>query len=292
MKYDANPVAPARTAAAAGWPYRLLLVLVAALFCGCAGTPRGSTGAIAGGVCSPGNPAAERFDFSRDTFAFPNELTWSYSFDAKGRWVGKARQPKPTYALHCFVLARSAEQFFRFARFDPLQPIADDATYRRLIRRVVSNSPRKHLPDAKRIVFPGYADLRAFSTAHETLVKEECGSSVQCYLQRGNWRMVLPFSRREQEKMANQLLDSVRRDGTAIAHLARFPKLDINHALLLFAARESGREIQFSAYDPNDPSQPLTLTFARNTRTFLLPLTRYFPGGPVNVYQVYYAWNY
>src|SRR6266481_8908904 len=68
---------------------------------------------------------ARRFDFSEDTFAYPNELLWEYHYDANGKWTAYKREPRPTYAQHCFVVARCVKQFFEHARFDPRQPVAD-----------------------------------------------------------------------------------------------------------------------------------------------------------------------
>ncbi len=247
---------------------------------------------LAGCATSHPSSSSRAFDFSRDTFAFANELTWDYGYDDDGHWTAKARDPKPDYTLHCFVVARTAEQFFKFAKFDSQQPAVNPENYRRLIHRVVTTSPRKSLPDSQKIVIPGYADLKAFSAAHQKLLKEECGSARQSYFQRGNWRMIFPFSRSEQEKMVTQLKDSVRRDGIALAHLVRFPSLAINHAILLYDERDSGENIEFTAYDPNDPSHPITLTYERGHRTFFLPVTKYYPGGRVDAYQIYHRWNY
>src|ERR1043166_781856 len=52
------------------------------------------------------------FDFHKDTFSFPNELVWVYQYDTNGHWTTHNRDPKPTYAQHCFVLARTTRQFF------------------------------------------------------------------------------------------------------------------------------------------------------------------------------------
>src|SRR3954466_8977707 len=68
-----------------------------------------------------------KFDFQHDTFAFPNELLWIYEFDSNGKWVSHKRDPKPSYWLRCFVLARSAKQFFVNARFAPEAPAADES---------------------------------------------------------------------------------------------------------------------------------------------------------------------
>src|ERR1041384_2873427 len=200
--------------------------------------------------CTTHRPApstyARPFDFRRDTFAYANELVWAYDYDAEGKWISQRREPKPDYAQHCFVLARSARQFFDNARFDPEQPLADEATYRRLIRQLLAASPRHPLPADKRVVIPGYASLRAFSQAHENLLKGECGGSWQCYVQRGNWRMIFPFSRRQQAQVAKQLAVRLKESGPAIVHVVRFPQLTINHAMLVFEAKETATGMQFA----------------------------------------------
>jgi len=63
--------------------------------------------------------------------------------------------------------------------------------------------------------------------------------------------------------------------------------LSINHAVLLFGAQETEKEILFTTYDPNNPAKPMILTYTRATRTFSLAPNNYFPGGKVNIYQIY-----
>jgi hypothetical protein len=249
--------------------------------CGCAGPD------------SQFRSSERRFLFDRDTLAFANELVWRYDFDPQtGATTHTRRKPTPDYTHHCFVVARSARQFFQHARFDATLPKADDATYRRLVRRVVSTKPGRELPDNEKIVFPGYANLHEFSQAHETLLKSECGGIWRSYLQRGHWRMVFPIGRGHQERMARQLADSLGRDRPPVVHLVRFPSLAINHAALLFDVKETEKEIQFSTYDPNDPDQPVLLTYNRHERTFTYPRNHYFAGGRVDVYEIYHRWNY
>ena len=261
---------PIRWVFLAPWPALLLFTI------GCAST----------GSLTPAN--SRPFDFQRDTFAFRNDLVWEYHVDPRsGKTVTSRREPKPDYTHHCFVVARSVRQFFQHARFDPSQPPVDDQTYRRLIDQVVARSPRTDRPDASRVVIPGFADLRAFSTAKVNLLKAECGSAVQSYLQRGHWRMLLPFSRSQQESMGKRLTDEVRANRPPVVHVVRFPRLSINHALVIFDAAEDAREIRFAAYDPNEPARALTLTFDRSRRTFSFPANDYFAGGRVDVYEVY-----
>ena len=260
-----------------------LLVLLALLLtglCGC-GTPH---------VESKADPRP--FDFQTDTFSYPNELVWEYRYDANGKWTTSRREPKPSYDLHCFVVARSARQFFENARFAPELPVVDDATYRRLIRNVVSTNPRKPLPADRRVVIPGYADLRAFSEAKAELLKTECGGAWQSYFQRGNWRMVFPFSRRGQHQVAQSLLAHLTPTHPLIVHLVRFPQITINHTVVVFGAKETDDTIEFTIYDPNQPQQPALLRYDRASRTFNLPASTYFPGGRVDVYEIYYKWDY
>ncbi|MDQ6631722.1 MAG: hypothetical protein M3Y82_08170 [Verrucomicrobiota bacterium] len=229
------------------------------------------------------------FSFAQDTFAFSNELVWEYFFDENGKWANKRREPKPDYTHHCFVVARSARQFFQNARFDPNQPTTDDETYQKLIRKVVSIPPRKNLDEKNKIIIPGYANLREFSQAQEKLLKENCGAATQSYFQRGHWRIMLPFTKRQNEKMARQLLNSIEQNRPPIVHLVRFPQLTINHAVIFFGATKTKNSIQFSVYDPNKPDKPATLHFDRKSKTFNFPSNDYFIGGKVNVYEIYHS---
>jgi hypothetical protein len=256
----------------------VLGALVLLLLSGCA-SPQKST--------SP-----RRFDFQADTFAFSNELVWAYQYDEKGHWTTYHRKPRPKYSQHCFVVARSARQFFRNARFEPSQPRVDETTYRHLIQQVVSSDPRTERPEDKKIVIPGYSDLRTFSEAHEQLLKKYCGGAWQSYFQLGHWRMLFSFSRDHQERTAHQLVADLATNAPVVVHLVRFPELTINHAVVLFDAKENEKEIEFLVYDPNQSAKPTTITYNRGTRTFLFAPNDYFPGGRVDVYEVYHKWNY
>jgi hypothetical protein len=232
------------------------------------------------------------FDFQRDTFAFPNGLRWVYEYDADGKWTTHTRYPQPDYSQHCFVVARSARQFFLNAEFDPWLPKTDERTYRRLIDKVVATNPRHPLVKNEKIVIPGYADLREFSVAHPDWLKHECGGAWQSYFQRGHWRIMMPFSRGHREHTAGDLLAHARAGDAVVVHLVRFPQLTINHAVVVFAADDQPERIVFTMYDPNLPSEPRMLYFNKQTSTFEFPANNYFPGGKVNVYEVYNKWNY
>ena len=141
-------------------------------------------------------------------------------------------------------------------------------------------------------MIPGYAGLREFSVAWEALLKRECGGAWQSYFQRGNWRMVFPFTRAHQQNEADRLLSILEQGGLPVVHVLRFPQLTINHTVLLFSARSHAGTIEFRAYDPNIPEREVILCFDRATRTFTWPALPYFVGGRVDVYEIYRGWIY
>jgi hypothetical protein len=228
------------------------------------------------------------FRFEEDTFVFANELVWSYRADAAGGFRAEAREPAPSYTHQCFVLARSARQFFQHARFDPSQPAPDDATLRALVRRVVATSPRVRIHETERVVIPGYPSLRALSRARGPVLQQALGGAVWSYVQRGNWRLPIPVTRRHQAATARGLVEALGRNRPPIVHLIRFPHVTINHAVLVFGYTESEEQIAFSVYDPNAPDRPVPLSYDKATRTFLLPRNGYFEGGRVDVYEIYH----
>src|SRR4051812_46112875 len=86
------------------------------------------------------------FVFGEDTFAFANELLWHYEFDPiSGKTKHSPERPRPDYTHHCFVVARSARQFFDNARFDASALVADEQTYRRAVRKIIAVNPRHRL---------------------------------------------------------------------------------------------------------------------------------------------------
>src|SRR4051794_9837842 len=219
---------------------------------------------FSGCATAPKEQGKRPFVFETDTLAYPNELVWIYHFDPiTGKATHSRREPAPSYSHHCFVVARSAKQFFEHARFDASLPVASEETYRGLVAKVVSTSASKLLPETQRVVIPGYSNLYTFSKAWAPVLKEECGGAWRSYFQRGHWRMIWPFTRREQEKMAGQLAADIRGNRPPVVHVVRFPQLKINHAIVLFAVKEDEKEIRFATYDPNVPEKPTELTYHR-----------------------------
>ncbi len=233
------------------------------------------------------------FDFVRDTFAFRNELLWTYHPQSgAGRMVTRRTSPPPAYVHRCFVLVRAARQFWQDAVFDPTRPPPDALRCEALAREVVRRNPRRGCGAPVPVCIPGFQDLRDFSARAEAAVKRACGGAWRSYCVRGHWRMVFPFPRRHQDRTAAALMAGLAGGRLPIVHLVRFPQLTINHALLLFATETDPNEVRFTAYDPNTPEAAVTLQFDRGDRSFRLPANAYWAGGRVDVYETYCGWFY
>ena len=249
---------------------------------------------LAAGCASHRLPPRERmFRMGEDSLTFANELVREYYFDpVTGEATHVNREPPSDYTHHCFVVAKSARQFFEHARFRPDLPKVGEREYRQLIRRVTGLDPARHVPVVDEVVIPGYRNLYEFSRDWEPLMKEVCGGAWRSYTQRGHWRMLFPFSRRHQEKETAALQRAIDRGHPPVVHLVKFPALTINHAILLIGYTHEAAKITFEAYDPNRPDRTTTLTYNRAQRTFHFPRNHYFVGGEVDVYEVYKSWNY
>lgn len=238
------------------------------------------------------NPARV-FEFGRDTFAYPHELVWKYNFDpVTGAMSVCKAEPPPTYYHRCFVLVRATRQFFYHARFEPELPRADVETYRSLIRQIVRRDVRKRCLETERIVVPGFDGLRALSRDHEPLLKAQCGAPWESYFLRSHWRMIFPVPTWYREMMVKKLKESLPRRGLTLVHLFRFPKITINHGIALFGYAESEASVEFDAYDPNIPENPVKLVFDKQRREFTFAPNRYWGGGPLKVMEIYTDWPY
>lgn len=248
---------------------RAQLLLVLWLAAACASTPE--------------PPPPRPFDFTRDTFAYSNDLYWDYGPNGE---TPRPRDAPVGFGNRCAPMARATRQFYRAARFDPAAPHLDDAGYRALVRRVLDASDRYERP-VKPVTIPGYADLRSFSADHEELLKAETGGRTRSFTQRGNWRLLFPFSPGSQRDLAYRALAELAAGRLPIVHLANFPTISLNHTVVVFAAEETPTEIRFRVYDPNHKLAPRALVYHRATTTFVFDRTEFFPGGAVKAWEVY-----
>jgi len=237
--------------------------------------------------------SARCFEFERDTFAFAHELVWKYRFDpVTGAMTTYKADPPPVYYHRCFVLVRATRLFFDYAQFAPELPQANMDTYRTLVRQIIAGNPRRPCADSNRTAIPGYDGLRAFSQTHEKLLKAECGAAWESYFLRSHWRMIFKVYGRFQEKMAGKLKRSLEKRGVALVHLFRFPRISINHGIVLYGFTETASQIEYEAYDPNIPEHPVKLVYEKARRVFTFAPNIYWGGGVLSVMEIFCDWPY
>jgi len=239
------------------------------------------------------SPAAPEFRFDRDTFAFANQTVFEYH-------EGHASLRKPStvkrdaYNRHCFVLCRTAMQFKKFARFDPLGAPLDDASLAVRVRAVTHRAAwTEPLPEDQRIVFPGYKDLREMSQARRELLQRTIGHGWPSYFRISNARMMFQTGDGYQEKTHARLNAALARGRLFIGFVTTYPRFSINHSVLIFKQKafspNPGVE-RYLVYDPNHPESPRELTWSPHTRSFSYQKDWDFVGGSVRIYQVYSKW--
>jgi hypothetical protein len=213
----------------------------------------------------------------RDTFAFANLV--------------RAHRPglNDGFANYCLLMARAATQFFRAARFDPAGPTLAPEDYAARVREVLATDPwAPPRPPGARVAFPGYADLHAFSRAHEALLKAALGRSWPSMAHWRNWRVAVALSGDHQEGVARELVGEAAAGRPAPVMLTNYPEPDLlNHAVLVYGARPRPGRVEFLAYDPNDPGAPLSVHFEAATRAFWVGPLPYAPPGRVRAFRLY-----
>jgi hypothetical protein len=242
---------------------------------------------------APGPPL--RFAF--DTFAFANQTVYIYPHGhAEERQQSRRGEQHPAFTLRCFAMCRSVEQFRKFAQFEPSLPPPDDATLAMLVRRINRHAVwRRALPPERRVVIPGYAGLHQLSADKPQIVQENIGGGWTVYVRPGNYRMFFygVNGPRQQSHTQQRLADTLARNDLFIAYLTTFPKLSINHAVIIYGRRPATRAdiaagvLHYFVYDPNHPDRPRDMAYDTHRRMFSYQKDWDFVGGKVTVLQVY-----
>jgi hypothetical protein len=232
------------------------------------------------------------FRFDRDTLAFQNATVLKYKDGVPFlRAKSTSDDPANQYTRRCFVMTRTAMQFHKFARFDRRGAPLDDKTLAARIRLVTRRQAWVvPLPENQRIIFPGYANLREMSKARTQVFQENIGSGFITYFRPGNGRMFFEHSRKYQERTHASLDGALSRGDLFVGYLSTYPKLSINHAVLVYARNKSVPEDDlehYLAYDPNHAEAPRELTWSPRERAFGYQKDIDFIGGFVRVYQSY-----
>jgi hypothetical protein len=223
--------------------------------------------------------AVPGFSFAADTFAFPNDIR------------ARNADRDDVYANYCFVMARALRQFFAFARFDPEAPRLSPDFYTERVREIAARSPwLTPVSATERVVIPGYANLRDFSTAQETSLKAGLGGRFWTMVHWTNWRVVFPVKHGQQAGVAREVMDDIDAGHLVQLLVTNWPKPELNHGVVVYGYRAGPHGVEFELWDPNDPRRPGVMTFETDTGRFAA--TRIFDTepGPIRAFRMSYSW--
>lgn len=135
-----------------------------------------------------------------------------------------------------------------------------------MTRRAAWRAP---LPEARRVVIPGVTSLHALSREEEAAVKAGLPWRFWTLVHWTNWRMTFPSLPGQQERVARETVAEIRAGRPVQLFLTDFPWIVVNHSVLAFDYRLDGSDaVDFTVYDPNDPSAPATIRFDRRDDRF------------------------
>jgi len=237
--------------------------------------------------------AEPEFRFDDDTFAFANQTVFEYH-EGHASLRKKSTVKRDAYNRHCFVMCRTAVQFKKFARFKSHGATLDDSALAARVRAVTHRAAwAEPLPEDQRIVFPGYENLREMSEARRELLQRNIGHGWPSYFRISNARMMFQPGAGYQEKTHTRLNAALARGEVFIGFLTTYPRLSINHSVLIYKQKSfspnPGIE-RYLVYDPNHPESPRELTWSPRARSFSYQKDWDFIGGSVRIYQVYDKW--
>jgi hypothetical protein len=232
--------------------------------------------------------SADGFNYQRDTLSFANWTVFTYE---NGHIVSHKNKFGHHYSRRCFVMTRTVGQFYKFARFEPNAARLDERELQKRIRAVTRKPPwHDALSPEKRIVIPGYRNLRELSVENTELMQRNIGLGWVVYLRPGNARMFFERSKKYQEKTHDELERMLARGEFFIAYLSDYPILHINHSVLVYKhdkPRAADGTDYYLVYDPNHPDAPRHLKWLPTKREFDFQKDNEFAGGFTRVFQVY-----
>ena len=131
------------------------------------------------------------------------------------------------------------------------------------------------------------------SKARRELVQLNIGHGWPSYFRISNARMVFQQSAGYQENTHAHLNAALARGQLFVGFLTTYPRLSINHSVLVYKRKSfspnPGVE-RYLVYDPNHTESPRELTWSPRDRAFSYQKDWDFVGGFVRVYQVYGKW--
>ena len=200
------------------------------------------------------------FNYNRDTLSFANTTVFEYhNGEVVSRWSRKSDR----YTRRCFVMTRTVEQFYKFARFDPNAPPLQHARQSEDVARVIVDQQHG---SSDEVLVGAVEPLQ-----HALLLGRKLGDDAV-------------------QKQSGLVEQTLGRGEFFIAYLSYYPILHINHSVLVYKhdrPRSADGTDHYLVYDPNHPDAPRHLEWLPQKREFSYEKDKEFAGGFTRVFQVY-----
>jgi len=198
-------------------------------------------------------PVVERpFQFENDTFAFANELKWVYAFDdTTGQCRASRRQPPPD--TRCAVSSSPGPP--GNSRACPVRsrlPVADGRNLSGPGGPGRVPQPLRGLGAGRARGHPGLPESAPVQRGAANDSQGAVWRAWQSYVQSGHWRMILPFTRRHQEKRPAARCHRSRRTRRR-GSPGPVSEPTINHAVVLVRRARDGQRYGVPRVDPTTP---------------------------------------
>jgi len=105
-----------------------------------------------------------------------------------------------------------------------------------------------------------------------------------------NWRVFLPWSREQQQRVAAETLAELDQGNPVQLLVTNLPKVELNHTVVAYDYRVyDGRFLEFIVYDPNEPAAPGWVAFDRTDRRFFASGVYDTEPGLIRAFRMYYS---
>jgi hypothetical protein len=101
--------------------------------------------------------------------------------------------------------------------------------------------------------------------------------------------VVLPVSGAHQEQVAGEIAAELDAGRLVQLLVTNWPTPELNHTVVAYAYRATGATVDFTVYDPNDPTSPGTISFERASRRFWATRLYDTRPGRIRAFRMYYS---
>ena len=113
----------------------------------------------------------------------------------------------------------------------------------------------------------------------------EASTPVVC-----NGRVGFRTSPEDQEQVAQEIVAELGRGRLVQLLVTNWPKIELNHTVVVYAYHVNGPVLELTVWDPNNPESPGLITFDTAERRFWATRVYDTEFGDIRAFRMYYSW--